>query len=579
MVVSMANMIPSSTKEFHDSRGEEKVFYALRGLPDHITVIHSLRWLHPGHNLKLDKRIGAQGEGDFVIFDPKQGIMVIEVKGGEIWCERGEWHQKNRKTGDHKVIRPEEQASNTAYRIREEMIDRAPHLAKLLFCHAVWFPEGMPDRSNLPFNCPSDIVLDEEDIFRPGQAIDRAFAHWRHALPNRGQANEKEAKAALNALAPSFSLVPSVRRSVEEREEQLVQMTREQGRIVTFLDEQHHAAIHGAAGTGKTMIALEKARRLGGPKDQVLFLCYNNALQRHLQQFHKHPHVTFATFHGLARELAGPGGSLDDAERKLLDLLVDDEPLPYDHLIVDEGQDLTDWLEFFGNRFRDGTFYVFYDRNQIMQAGNLTWLDSIPCRLVLSRNCRNTDEIARVAYRAGGLNVSPTLGLSGPKPILHVVDTIEDAARLTEKLLVSAREDQKAEPHEMAVLTLAPPPEDSPLSSMSPQGLKLSRDPTEGSVSVMTAWRFKGLEARIVIVPDVDFSEAGDTKWRNRLYVACSRARQQVHLIAISAGQNPASAAMVFADSDKARRTWRALAKQLGAELSQGGKDDPVQEH
>lgn len=214
-----------------------------------------------------------------------------------------------------------------------------------------------------------------------------------------------------------------------------------------------------------------------------------------------------------------------------------------------------------------------------MQAGDLTWLDSIPCRLVLGRNCRNTDEIARVAYRAGRLNVSPTLGLSGPKPILHVVDTIEDAALLTEKLLVSAREEQKAQPHEIAVLTLAPPPDGSPLNSISPQGLKLSGDPSEGSVSVMTAWRFKGLEASIVIVPDIDFNQAEDTKWRNRLYVACSRARQQVHLIAISAGQNPASAATVFAESDKARRTWRALAKQLGAELSQGGKNDHIQEH
>src|SRR5436309_2718310 len=95
----MATMIPSSVKNFHGSKGEEDVFQALRALSDRVTVIHSFRWLHPGKHRSVTAQVGAQGEGDFVLFDPSQGIMVVEVKGGEIWCERGEWRQRNRKTG------------------------------------------------------------------------------------------------------------------------------------------------------------------------------------------------------------------------------------------------------------------------------------------------------------------------------------------------------------------------------------------------------------------------------------------------------------------------------------------------
>ena len=83
--------------------------------------------------------------------------MVIEVKGGNVWCERGEWRQRNRKTGEVNTIYSEEQASNTVHRIRPEVQLRVPEAGSLLLCHTVWFPDGVVDRTNLPMNCPSEI--------------------------------------------------------------------------------------------------------------------------------------------------------------------------------------------------------------------------------------------------------------------------------------------------------------------------------------------------------------------------------------------------------------------------------------
>ncbi len=571
-------MIPASVRDFHGSHGEERVFQALRGLPDEVTVMHSFRWLHPGSGRGVTGSFGPQGEGDFVLFDPDRGLMVIEVKGGHIWCDQGEWRQKNRRTGAVFTIHPEEQARNTVHRIREEVQARVAEARSLLFCHAIWFPDGVTDRVNLPMYCPGDIVLDEDDIARPALGIEKAFAYWRKVLSGRGGVPKKAARAVMDAIAPTLSLVPSVRRGVEEREAQLVQLTHEQAKVMHFLDEQRHAAIHGAAGTGKTMVALEKAKRLASPKSQVLFLCYNNALQRHLQKKHGHPNVRYSTFHGFVREMIGPGGTLEEATRALLDRLLDNAPVPYDHLIIDEGQDFeAEWLEYLGHRFREGVFYVFYDRHQLIQGGDLPWLESVPCRLVLGRNCRNTDQIARVAYRAGGLAHAPSLGVSGPRPVLHVVRTSAEATSLTEALLEAACTKAKALPHDLAVLTLDTQPDNTPLMGIRVAGQDVVTDPTTGHVTVTTARRFKGLEASMVIVADADFRQAAEPDWRRRLYVACSRARHAVHLITMTDEADLGPAVLAFSESDKARASWRGLARQLGLTLAEGIPDDPFQ--
>lgn len=575
----MARMIPATVRDFHGSEGEERAFYALRGLPEEVTVIHSFRWLHPGGARGVNTKMRAQGEGDFVLFDRTKGVLVIEVKGGDVWCESGEWHQRNRRTGDTRDISPEEQARATVHRIREELWVKVPAARSFLFCHAVWFPDGSVNRSTLPMHCPSEIVLDSEDIARPEAAIRKIFAYWHNALPGRQGLSHEDGQRVFEALAPSFSIVRSLRQSLDEREERFIQLTHEQARIVHYLDEQPHAAIHGAAGTGKTLVAVEKAKRLASSTEPVLFLCYNSALKTYLEANHALPNVHYATFHGFARELIGPGGTLEDAERALLAHLIDDRPIPYTHLIVDEGQDFaTEWLEYLNHRFRDGAFYVFYDRHQLVQADDTRWLDAVPCRLVLSRNCRNTDPIARAAYRAGGLAVSPTLGVTGPKPVLHVASDETRAIELATALLEAAQKGGKTPAHELATLTLDTLPTDSRWRRLRVGEKEVVDFPAMGRVTLTTARRFKGLEASLVIVADADFRKAEDPDWRRRLYVACSRARHAVHIISINNEADLAPAIRAFSDTEKARPTWRGLARYLGMRLGEGETDDPFEE-
>jgi hypothetical protein len=574
----MARMIPTTPRDFHDSKGEERVYRALRALPDSVTVIHSLRWLHPGNTRALTQKLGAQGEGDFVIFDPSQGVLVIEVKGGRVWCERGEWWQENRRTGQKMPIDPEKQASDTLYRLRTEVLARVPEASRLLFGHAVWFPDGAVDRDKLPMNCTSEMTLDGESIARPEEALGRCFAYWRKILPGKGGASPENAEEVLSALAPTLSIVRSVRQTLDEREEQLIQLTREQARIIDFLDEQPHAAIIGAAGTGKTLLAIEKARRLASPDDPVLYLCYNALLRNHLRANHGQPNVRYANFHELALEVTGGAGSLDDAAARLVEHLMDDRPLDYGHVVIDEGQDFdADWLEWLKYRFREGTFYVFYDRHQAVQRQTETrWLDEIPCRLVLTRNCRNTEKIARSAYRIADLPQPTTFGVDGPAPRLHRAGSTADAVAVAERL-VDAAIRAKTPPHDIAVLTMETMGERSPWQRERLGGQRTADAPTPGRVTVTTARRFKGLEASLVIVVDADFAEAGDPEWRRRLYVAASRARHAVHILTTTPEAALTEPLRILSGTEKVRPSWRALARELRFSLT-GGTDDPFNE-
>lgn len=524
------------------------------------------------------RQLGAQGEGDFVLIDPARGILIIEVKGGEVWCDQGEWFQRNRATGHSQAINPEAQASNTKFRILSEVAERISDAANVLFCHAVWFPDGAVNRDNLPLNYHPHMTLDAEDIALPEASIHRVFSYWK-ALNPRRIAPGSLTKAIVAALAPTLSIVRSIRQTLDEREELLVRLNREQAKLLEFLDEQLHVAIHGAAGTGKTLLAVEKARRIASPREPVLFLCFNAALRDHLRGNHANPNVAYRTFHELAREIVGPRGSLDDAVDRLLEHFGDDKQLPYTHVVVDEGQDFNrDWLEYLKYGFRNGAFYIFYDRYQAIQGEkDASWINEIPCRLVLTRNCRNTDPIARTAYRAGGLLLSAKLDVAGPQPVLHTAADSSAAIATAQSLITSACTKHKVPPHEIAVLSLETIGDDSPWRISDFGGVPTSELPKANHVTVTTARRFKGLEATLVLVVDVDFARASDEVWRLLLYVACSRARHAVHILSTTKEADLGDAVLALAGSEKVRPSWRGLCRLLGVQRG-GDHNDPFNE-
>jgi DNA replication protein DnaC len=87
----------------------------------------------------------------------------------------------------------------------------------------------------------------------------------------------------------------------EQEEYFFNRMTKKQSYLSDYLEEQKIAVIQGGAGTGKPMLAIEKARRLN-EDEKVLFLCYNKLLIDHLKNAYQKdiPNITFTNLNTLA---------------------------------------------------------------------------------------------------------------------------------------------------------------------------------------------------------------------------------------------------------------------------------------
>ena len=88
----MAVMIPVECDLTRRPMSEQIVFEAIRkGLSDEWRVFHSFDYVTRDLNRKR-----WDGEIDFLLYHPKKGMLVIEVKGGAISYRHGQWYQEDR---------------------------------------------------------------------------------------------------------------------------------------------------------------------------------------------------------------------------------------------------------------------------------------------------------------------------------------------------------------------------------------------------------------------------------------------------------------------------------------------------
>ena len=283
----MARIIPNDVQldEFNSSFGEIQVYEALKQLPDEYIVFYSLHW-----NKKENDNV-YWGESDFTIFHPKRGIIVIEVKSGEIYCENGIWKQVNsRKKREKRMKDPIVQAEKSKYAFIDLLWKNKDSREYRVEC-AVWFTmvENYEQIGILPPAYSEGNLLIKKDIDNIEKAIERVFDYYGFDINPLYDKNDKI--NVVRRLSPEFKVIPSISNMMEEAEYYFNRMTKEQTRLIEYLDEQRVAAIQGGAGTGKTMLAIEKARRLYQNEetcnDKVLFLCFNEFLYEFLKNKYK----------------------------------------------------------------------------------------------------------------------------------------------------------------------------------------------------------------------------------------------------------------------------------------------------
>lgn len=515
---------------------ERRVWHALEALEDGWTVFHSVAWQAP--------RAGREGDGeaDFVLLHARHGMLVLEVKGGRIELSNGRWFTTDRNDARNEIRDPFRQAVDSKHALLRYLQDVALRATPFIG-HAVVFPDISID---VPIGMnPRDIVIDGSDLRLSSTAIERVLRHWNQW--NNQHLPERAIALIINLLAPSIRIMGLLRADIAEAERQLVILTERQIAAMSMFRNVRRCVIRGGAGTGKTLLAVEKARRVALEGGRALLVCFNAPLATALgAELGGINSVTVSTFHALCMRLGRSIGTVptnpDDEwfQTRAGDVLVEaasaiGEHERYDALIVDESQDLTnEWLTALMFLLRapdDGTVTLFIDNHQEIYRSGLI-LPQWPI-VELDRNCRNTLPIARrvaTCFR----DQTPTEGASGPEPSL--IEANERViASVVHDVVCTLLMDEHLDPRRIVVLSNQKRTVRQLRQMLVANTIFV--EPGGNGVLAETIHRFKGLEAETIVLAmsGRPGGVAGQNVDRALAYVGASRGRSALFVVATPA--------------------------------------------
>lgn len=563
----MTTMIPDlSEAQLNDlpSQAEAKVYRALRDkLPQDYVVFFQVGWI-----LRREEEQAKDGETDFLVCHPDHGYLCIEVKGGGVGFDAtiGEWFSVDRHQQKHHINNPINQALKAKYSIRSKLNEhprwRDLSLGNALRGHAVFFPDvGDANVLSRP-DMPAALIGSAKNMHAPKAWIDAAFAYWGNDTGHFTPLGRKGVEVIREVFARSFVVAPLVSSRLAEQEARRLVLTKDQTRVLDFLRSHRRVAVSGGAGTGKTVLALEKARRLATEGFKTLLTCYNRQLADHLaslcagtanldvMSFHQlcHRQVEKAN-HASGRDLVAeakvtyPGKDLYEVQLpNALAYSLEVFPDRYDAIVCDEGQDFREefWvpIELLLADYDRSPLYVFYDDNQNIYARAGTF----PIRdepFTLTTNCRNTAPIHAAAYKHyRGVPVAPPENEGDEVQFDEAPGRDAQAAKINTRIVdLIAR--QGVSPGDITVLiadalrkadyyaTLRRLPLPKPATWLE-EGIRVTN-----TVLIDTIQRFKGLESPIVILWGLDAIDLARNE--ELLYVGMSRAKSLLVVVGTAA--------------------------------------------
>jgi hypothetical protein len=399
-----------------------------------------------------------------------------------------------------------------------------------------------------------DIVYDLSDASHPiNRFLERMVnkAAVQHQ-PTEVTLDEDRRRQIVDALRGDFDFRPSLRHTAQNVNQELLALTTEQYHILDAMEENDRLLIRGAAGTGKTMLAVEEARRVSAKGRGVLVCCFSRNLADSLSiLLASHPRVRVDSFHRLMARLVYQA-DLSYRLPKAADTYFYEVALPdlcfeamlsipsfepFDTLIVDEGQDLM--LDRYWDVFdaltvggiSHGQVRVFYHPRQNLFCGTsdaipLRLKNSFPAKCELSVNCRNTQPTSINGALVCGQTLGVTAKADGPESVLEFFLDAGDQKRKVKRLL-SRLLSESVKPEQIVILSRKQRPGSgvavfddcpAPIDDITEGGRA-----SKGHISFCTIAGFKGIESDFVLVIDID--NLGDTEQQSVLYVAVTRPR------------------------------------------------------
>ncbi|QOF76172.1 NERD domain-containing protein/DEAD/DEAH box helicase [Variovorax sp. 38R] len=555
-------MIPQLTPQqlaAFPSRAEARVYEACRDqLPGDIVVVYSANWIYRDARGKL-----TEGEADFTLLSPGAGVIIVEVKGGGVRFDpaTGAWRSVDRHDQPHPIKDPFRQASGERHALLDQISGHTDWRqwagGRFTIGHAVFFPDIGDAAPLLGPDRQRELVGINSDLRELTRWFDGVMRFWRQPVDT--PLGAKGVRLIEDILCRPIEVRPILRAAVDDAEKQRIRLTANQAKTLRVLGGRQRAVISGGAGTGKTILAAEKARQLAQGGMTVLLLCYNRPLAHWLAAgLVDHPSITALSYHqlcdlrirqavALGRDLmseaaegypgAGDKHRFDVLMPFALALAADVVAERFDAIVIDEAQDFSDeyWLGV-ELQLRDqeaGHFYVFTDENQALypRRGALP-VEGEPFQLTV--NCRNTSTIHVAGYRfyKGALVDEPEL--HGPAVIWTSARTPEAQADAVARRVHQWVQIEGIDSDDVTVLIAARPKAlryELLLARSELAGVKWAVEDhaARRAVLVDTVGRFKGLESQAVVLCLGE--EVVDEALWETVYVGLTRAKSLLAVV------------------------------------------------
>ena len=521
-------MIPDTPHGTH-SQAEKRVFDRLRAAfaneQDGVfTAYHSLNLTRHAY-----KRFG---EIDFLVCCP-QGIFVIEVKGGRVGCHNGIWQYTNR-YGDVTESNegPFKQAESALHglmaNLRANLPDRV--VAQFSIGYGVIFPDCEWPVSGAEWDAKT--VADARGYKDIERWLEKLFQYWRGKDGGHRHPTAPALKELRHYLRPEFEAATPLHVQALGAEERIATLTEDQMAMVDVVTANRRVLCSGGAGTGKTFLALELARRWTAEDMNVALVCRSPWLKNYLDARFSIPKLTVSLVSAVRNACRRQG--LDS----------------FDAVIVDEGQDIFDMASLdcldsvLNGGLIDGRWCIFHDiNNQSGLFGSfdqeaMDYLASIqPVRVPLRTNCRNTRIILDKVQTSLGADMGTRGAGFGPSIREHYSTSRDESAQLLAIELIELIDHGGISPGDVTILS--PYPFGDSCVALLPEKIRREivaldeyslRNFPNTKTSFAEIANFKGLENEAIIVTDLP----PPTKGRQNLvmhYVAMSRARSVLSLI------------------------------------------------
>lgn len=516
-----------------ESQAERKLWAALHDqLPEGWVAWHAMQTSRPGKD----------AEGDFVIAVPGRGLLVVEVKGGIIEIRDGRWFSNGY------PLRKDPWVQATAF--GHELTRRIAHAhaGYPAFASVLALVDTKLDEDALPSS--PDLAARILGAYDLPHLRGRLVQLAERLLPVDDAYWRDDFLFTLHDLfCERWVPRPTLETIAREDERERVGLDRQQLFVLDLLALNRTVLVDGAAGSGKSLLASEAARRRSRLGERVLLTCFTSALARHLDgALVDAPSIDVATVRELAAELLAQSGRSFDpnatdawegvAARALAEA---GEALAgrWDTIVVDEAQDLTadEWRLLRAGLADGGRMWAFRDAAQAFFAGRRVPEEAFGTRARLYEPYRCPEALFRVAcdcmggrderspssvrdaVQAGALDVVVT---EGP------VDRIT-MARLLDRLTIQER----LRPERIAIVSLRGANATNWIATTDGIGdypvVRADDERATSQVVSDTFLRFKGLERPVVVITDLEqVRENAEV----RLHVALTRATVRAIVVA-----------------------------------------------